>query len=99
MSINDLKDRLHDVPGIENLTLQVLMGRQVFGWNGLIAGVDLNATDEEIENAIRFHGTLAPGAPRSLPSSSKTAPSVINATARQDLAYAAMFTTPLPIVN
>lgn len=58
-TISDLKTRLADVPGIETLTSQTLLGRQVFGFNGLIAGVDMNATDQEIEDAIRATAGLA----------------------------------------
>jgi hypothetical protein len=53
MSVADLKARLADVPGIETLTQQLLGGRQVFGFDGLIAAVDPLATDQEIEDAIR----------------------------------------------
>lgn len=59
MSIETIKARLADVPGIENLTSNILLGRQVFGFNGLIAGVDMNATDPEIEDAIRATAALA----------------------------------------
>lgn len=54
MSINELKERLRDVPGIETLTMSNLLGRQVFGFDGLIAAVDPNATPQEIEAAIRI---------------------------------------------
>lgn len=53
MSIHDLKSRLADVPGIETLTMQNLVGRHVYGFNGLIAAVDPSATPQEIEEAIR----------------------------------------------
>jgi hypothetical protein len=53
MSVADLKARLADVPGIETLTLQLIGGRQVFGFAGMIAAVDPLATDQEIEDAIR----------------------------------------------
>lgn len=53
LSVAELKSRLADVPGIETLTLQMLGGRQMFGFDGLIVGVDPLATDQEIENAIR----------------------------------------------
>lgn len=59
MSIEDIKARVRDIPGTENLTMNVLLGRQVFGFNGLIAGVDMNATDNEIEDAIRATYDLA----------------------------------------
>jgi hypothetical protein len=53
MSVSDLKTRLHDVPGIENLTMQNLAGRQVYSLGGKVIGLDPNASDAEIENAIR----------------------------------------------
>jgi hypothetical protein len=59
MSIADLKMRLADVAGIETLTLTQIGGRQVFGFNGLIAAVDPLATDQDIENAIREAADLA----------------------------------------
>ncbi len=58
MSVVDLKARLADIPGIDGLTMQLLAGRQVFGWNGLIAAVDPMATDDEIESAIRMAARL-----------------------------------------
>lgn len=59
MSVADLKARLADVPGIETLTAQLLGGRLVFGFNGLIAAVDPLADDQEIEDAIRHAADLA----------------------------------------
>lgn len=53
MSVENLKSRLRDVPGIETLTMTLIAGRQAFGFNGLIAAVDPNASDDEIEKAIR----------------------------------------------
>lgn len=54
MSIDQLKARLRDVPGIETLTLQNIAGRSAYGFNGLIAAVDPNSTDDQIETAIRM---------------------------------------------
>lgn len=54
MSIDQLKARLRDVPGIETLTMTNIAGRSAFGFNGLIAAVDPNASDDEIETAIRM---------------------------------------------
>lgn len=59
MSINDLKDRLRDIPGIEGLTMALIAGRQQFGFNGMIAATDPLATDQEIEDAIRNAAQLA----------------------------------------
>jgi len=53
LSVADLKDRLADVPGIENLTMRPLLGRHVYGFDGLIAAVDPMATDQDIETSIR----------------------------------------------
>lgn len=53
MSIQDLKSRLADVPGIQNLTLTNIGGRACFQFNGKIAAVDPMASDQEIEDAIR----------------------------------------------
>lgn len=59
MSVADLKIRLADVPGIETLTSKLFLGRMVFEFNGLIAGTDPLATDQEIEDAIRKTADLA----------------------------------------
>lgn len=85
MSVEDIKSRLRDVPGIQDLTMQTLLGRQVFGWNGLIAGVDPNATDQEIEDAIRNAADIA-DRPRALD-------------AARTATLAALAVTPLPTVN
>lgn len=53
MSIEQLKMRLRDIPGIENLSMTLIGGRRSFGFNGLIAAVDPNASDDQIEHAIR----------------------------------------------
>lgn len=71
MSIAELKSRLRDVPGIEGLNMQTLLGRQVFGFDGKIAAVDPSATVQEIEDAIRnaasIHTSSPPIAPISTP--------------------------------
>jgi hypothetical protein len=53
MSIADLKLALADIPGIEQLTMQSFIGRQLFGLNGLVIGTDAAASQDEIERAIR----------------------------------------------
>lgn len=53
MSIADLKLALADVPGIEKLTMSSFIGRQIFGIDGLVVGVDAGAAQDEIERAIR----------------------------------------------
>ncbi len=50
------------MPGIESLTMQFIGGRQVFGFNGLIAAVDPAANEEEIERAIRDAAAMRPTA-------------------------------------
>lgn len=59
MNIHDLKIRMADVPGIETLTMTLIGGRQVFGFDGLIAAVDPEASDQDIEAAIRATADLA----------------------------------------
>lgn len=59
MSINDLKGRLRDVPGIENLTMRLEGGQQVFSVGGAFATVHPLAMDHEIDAAIR---SVAPAA-------------------------------------
>lgn len=53
MSIEDLKQRLANVPGIEKLTMRLEAGKQVFSVGGGFVAVDPLATDPEIEAAIR----------------------------------------------
>ncbi|HEX5509853.1 MAG TPA: hypothetical protein VFX37_15235 [Pseudolabrys sp.] len=53
MTIADLKLRLHDLPGIEHLTMQMLAGRQNYCLNGKLISVDADASEEEAEKAIR----------------------------------------------
>lgn len=53
MSIQDLKDRLRDVPGIETLTMQYLTGRDCYGFDGHLIAVDPMTSMEEVEQAIR----------------------------------------------
>lgn len=53
MSIVELRERLRDIPGIENLTMQSVMGRQLFGLNGKLIGVPMTADDGEVEGTIR----------------------------------------------
>lgn len=81
MSIEHLKSRLRDVPGIQNLTMQSLVGRNIYGWSGLIAAVDPNASDAEIETAIRNAAAMTESTP--LPA--------VNLTERKP-----MTTTPAP---
>ncbi|WP_315731622.1 MULTISPECIES: hypothetical protein [unclassified Bradyrhizobium] len=54
MSIAELRDRLRDIPGIETMTMQTVMGRQLFGLNGKLIGVPVTADDAEIERVIRL---------------------------------------------
>lgn len=61
MSVNDLRARMLDIPGIDGLTMQLLGGRQCFSWgNGMLVAVDPMATDQEIETAIRNASRLPP---------------------------------------
>jgi hypothetical protein len=53
MSIADLKTRLHDVPGIETLTMTMPAGRQNYNLNGRMIALDASASDFEVEQAIR----------------------------------------------
>jgi hypothetical protein len=62
MSIQSLKERLRDVPGIETLTMRLIGGRQTFGFDGLLVATDLSAAESQIETAIRdaVQNRLAP---------------------------------------
>lgn len=61
MSIADLKMRLADVPGIENLSMALEAGRITVRWGaGYSASVDTAASDGEIESAVRNAIKLAP---------------------------------------
>jgi len=65
MSIEEIKQRLRDVPGIENLTMRLEGGNQVFSLGGPFAPVSVTATAEEIDAAIRALSVQAasPGVP------------------------------------
>ena len=61
MSIADLRVRLGDVPGIQNLTMGLEGGRIMLRWgDGYLAAVDAAASDAEIETAIRAMSTGLP---------------------------------------
>lgn len=54
MSIAELKERFRDIPGIENLTVRLEGGQQVFSLGGrFTVGLPPLATDAEIETALR----------------------------------------------
>ena len=53
MGIVDLKTRLHDVPGIETLTMIMQGGRQNYSLNGRTISLDAAASDADVETAIR----------------------------------------------
>lgn len=53
MSINELRARMQDIPGIEGLTMQLAGGRQVFTIGGMVTSTTAFASDDEIETAIR----------------------------------------------
>jgi hypothetical protein len=73
MSVNDLRARMSDIPGIDGLTMQLLGGRQCFSWgNGMLIAVDPMATDQEIETAIRSASRLPSVA--LIPDKQETAP-------------------------
>lgn len=57
-----VKARLADVPGIEHMSVSNIAGRITFGMDGKIAAVGENATDAEIDAAIRatFGGHVTP---------------------------------------
>jgi hypothetical protein len=67
MSIADIKNRLRAViPGIDNLTMALEAGSQVYTVNGISATVGAFASDAEIETAIRA-ALGAPAAPVATP--------------------------------
>lgn len=51
--VEELKARLSDVPGIQNLTMQSLAGMDRYCFDGLIVSVPPLASQSEIETAIR----------------------------------------------
>lgn len=53
MSVNDLKSRMSDIPGIDGLTMQLANGQQVFTIGDVMASTGAFASDDEIETAIR----------------------------------------------
>lgn len=53
MSIENLRSRLRDVQGIEQLTVQFISGRQNYGLAGKLISLDAGASDADVESAIR----------------------------------------------
>lgn len=47
-----LKDKLVGVPGISGLTQTNVGGRMVFGFDGLVVGIDPSKTDDEIASTL-----------------------------------------------
>jgi hypothetical protein len=75
MSIAELKLRLSDVPGIHDLTMVNIAGRDCYQFNGKLAAVDPSASDTEIADAIRKAAAMsetaspAPPQPKASPMS------------------------------
>jgi hypothetical protein len=84
MSIADLKQRLAHIPFIENLTMRLEGGKEVYSLGAGFAAVDPMAGDAEIEAAIR---TVLPA-----PTSKATPLPIVNLTEVKP----AMPTTPAP---
>lgn len=61
MSIADLRVRLGDVPGIQNLTMALEAGRIMLRWgDGFAASASAAASDAEIEAVVRAAAKLPP---------------------------------------
>jgi hypothetical protein len=61
MSINDLKTRLRDIPGTQNLTMVLEAGRIVLRWaESMVASADASSSDAELEAAVRNAAKLPP---------------------------------------
>lgn len=58
-----LKAALGHIPGIDDLTETIIGGRRVYGFNGLIAAVDMSADHGAVEKAIRTASALRTAAP------------------------------------
>lgn len=67
-----LKARLADVPGIEQMSMQLLVGRQNYSIGGKVISVDAMATEAEAEAAIR--AALSSPAVAHMPAGSPLAP-------------------------
>jgi hypothetical protein len=50
--------RLHDVSGIEPLTMTMLAGRQNYNFNGRVIALDASASDFEVEKPPHSRLTL-----------------------------------------
>lgn len=53
MDLAGLKAKLADIAGIEGLTETIIGGRRVYGFDGLLAAVDINSDQAAVEAAIR----------------------------------------------
>jgi hypothetical protein len=61
VSVSDLRHRMSDVPGIQNLSMDLQAGRIVLSWGeGYSAAVDATASDADIEAAVRAAIRLPP---------------------------------------
>ncbi|MGJ4928134.1 hypothetical protein ACQR1I_16610 [Bradyrhizobium sp. HKCCYLS2038] len=60
MSVADLKARLADVAGIENLSMELQGGRILLRWGTYSASVDAAASNSDIEAAVRDAIKLPP---------------------------------------
>lgn len=93
MSIAELKDRFRDIPGIENLTMRLEGGQQVFSLGGAFVSTPPLAMDAEIGAALR---TIAPVPGSTIPVAAPFAPSVSAAPAPVATAPAAPLAPPTP---
>lgn len=53
MGVSDLKQRLSDIPGIHDLTMTMIAGRQQYNIGGKVISVDAGASDLVAQEAIR----------------------------------------------
>jgi hypothetical protein len=61
MGILQLKSLLHDVPGIDGLTMQTLVDRDTYSIAGKVVRVPIGANEAQVEQAIRA-AVLSPAA-------------------------------------
>jgi type IV secretory pathway VirB10-like protein len=98
MSIADLKTRLHDAPGIETLTMQIIAGRQNYSVAGRLVSLDVAASDQALEEAIR--AAIASPAVARMPAGTPIPPAIAPAPAANvQAAPTAPATAPKPATS
>ncbi|VIO73867.1 hypothetical protein [Bradyrhizobium ivorense] len=94
MSILDLKQRLHDVPGIETLSMHMAFGKQIYGFGNKTVSLPASASDIDVMFAIREAAKEIPAGTPAQPASGPSAADVVTPTATAGEASPVSGTSP-----